>query len=180
MAYQSPEISDTVGPQVHPRRRNGLPARDRSSYPPVGGRGSASLNTENGPLRRRDRHARSRSGSHGGLRWELWGVEGRLSVLAPVPGSRGGQGQLLAYSERSRDRMVSRSTSAAPTSAAMKFWSFPRKAQSLATHRSSLSRHHSSGRVRSGLVLAGRSAATVSGRRAGRTGNWARSHWISH
>jgi DNA-binding SARP family transcriptional activator len=36
------------------------------------------------------------------------------------------------------------------------------------------------GRVRSGLVLAGRSAATVSGRRAGPTGNWGRSHWISH
>ena len=37
--------------------------------------------------------------------------------------------------------MVLRSTSAERTSAATKFWSFSRKAQSLATQRSSLSRH---------------------------------------
>ena len=37
--------------------------------------------------------------------------------------------------------MVLRSTSDERTSAATKFWSFSRKAQSLATHRSSLSRH---------------------------------------
>jgi hypothetical protein len=38
-------------------------------------------------------------------------------------------------------KIVSRSTSAERMSAAAKFWSFSRKAQSLATHKSSLSRH---------------------------------------
>jgi hypothetical protein len=42
---------------------------------------------------------------------------------------------------RSRVKIVSRSTSAERMSAAAKFWSFSRKAQSLATHKSSLSRH---------------------------------------
>jgi hypothetical protein len=42
---------------------------------------------------------------------------------------------------KSRARIVSWSTSAERTSAVTKFWSFSRKAQSLATHRSSLSRH---------------------------------------